>query len=378
MSSLTCPACYAATADGGLCTADTGKLKEAIETARWHRDQLIITTSRQDRLSADTVGGKSAEDPLPVNLKAGDILGELEASLATMAAALGSRQLLDLLQAGRQRLHLARVEHDDSVAAVARLAAQIDDDLPDEALHRILNAEAAVHQATRFLESVGGQMTLIGQGPDGEARWILGRLPDARLHADAARWLTVLRNLRSRTINAIDTPRELIPLGECGGELKLGQPEPCACACHAGGTVWRPPCDIDGGCGSVGCDNGMRPTGQRLVCDRRIYAEPGESVVTCPNCKTAHDVRVRRDAVLADSDHIHGRPRFLAAVMTAAGLRTTESMIRGWNRLGHIHQTFTDEANGETWYRLGDVREAWDKTRVSGDTQDNSNTHEAA
>lgn len=29
--------------------------------------------------------------------------------------------------------------------------------------------------------------------------------------------------------------------------------DPCACACHVGGA-YRPACDVDGGCGSIGCD----------------------------------------------------------------------------------------------------------------------------
>lgn len=367
MSELTCPACYAPTPDGGLCATDAANLKGAVEDARWQRDQLIITTSRQDKITADSVGGRNAETPLPVNLKAGELLDELEAGLTTLAATLGSRQLMDLLAEGRQRLHVRRVTHGELARDPDVDGAQLDQAAQD------------VHRAELFLESVSRQIALVGEGPDGAARWIIGhRLNDARLHPDAGRWIAAFASLKTRTLRTIDTPRELIPLGECKGEHTVGQPAPCACVCHTGSGPWRPQCDIVGGCGSVGCNDGIRTTAITIACDRRLYAEPGQSVVTCPNCRTTHEVRVRRDAVLKESDHVHGRPRFLAAVMTAAGLRTTESMIRGWKRLGYIQQTFTDEGNGETWYRLGDVRTAWDKTRITGSDEESSQKHEAA
>jgi hypothetical protein len=39
--------------------------------------------------------------------------------------------------------------------------------------------------------------------------------------------------------------------------------EPCGCACHVGGS-YRPPCDVTGGCGSIGCDGRGTVAGARL------------------------------------------------------------------------------------------------------------------
>ena len=191
-------------------------------------------------------------------------------------------------------------------------------------------------------------------GVTGKTVWLTGRLPALRVHPEAARLLGDLHRLTRAAWKAIDRPVELIPLGECGTPTQHPA-APCACTCHVGGTG----CDLPAGCG---CDNGWRPT-ITTPCPRRLYAEPGDTVVHCRTCGTGHDVRARRDQALTDAEHIHGRPPFLAAVMTAAGLPCTPSMIRNYaaRRTAGLTPTYTEHtpAGPVHWYRLGDIRAAW-------------------
>ena len=352
----TCPSCTAPSRDGLLCPADTGDLRTQLTAVPWLLDQLDVVLARQTRYAlggGGRVRGKDAEQPLPVHLAAGDVRRDLSRAVDALARELGSDRVPDLLQDARGALHTARAGH-------AQARAGGDPALAADWALRVADVEG-------FLQRLGSQVLTLAHGPRGRAAWILaGRLDAARALPDVAGHLTVLHRLHTKALRVIDRPVELIPLGECGATVQ-GQAmsgTPCGCACHAGGA-YRPPCDITGGCGTVGCDgHGTRTVAAAVWrCDRRVYAEPGKAIASCSGCGAQHDVRRRRDDALADYEYIQGRPDFLARVMTAVGLPVSTASIRGWAYRdrdrpaaeGVLHPTWTDPDSGVHWYRLGDV-----------------------
>lgn len=196
-----------------------------------------------------------------------------------------------------------------------------------------------------------GDPTLQGGGREC-AHWLLYNLAAVRVHEAADAILDEIVTQARACWRAVDAPLDLVPLGECGAPIKVSG-DPCLCSCQH--RPHGPGCDLPGGCGSLGCVDGWRT--YEVRCDRRLTVEVGQTVVTCRNCSTTHDVRRRRDEALGDSAYLEGLPSQLAGVLTALGMKCSAAMIRGFAARGRIKAKHTDGVR--TWYRLGDVHEAW-------------------
>jgi hypothetical protein len=84
MSDLVCPCCGNPSRDGGLCDTDEDRLAKTLAAAPDLLGELLVQASRQSVTSAH---GKSADEPLPLDLKAADLAAEYEALLLSWARA---------------------------------------------------------------------------------------------------------------------------------------------------------------------------------------------------------------------------------------------------------------------------------------------------
>lgn len=94
--------------------------------------------------------------------------------------------------------------------------------------------------------------------------------------------------------------------------------------------------------------------GTLVECGRALYARLDAATVTCPACRTRHDVATRREHLLAAADDTLTTAADAARILTRLGRPTTSAMVRGWVHRGHL--THTDMRGYDPLYRLGDVR----------------------
>lgn len=130
MSGLECPCCGNPSRDGGLCDADEDRLAKTLGQAPELLDELLIQASRQSVTSA---ASKSADTPLPVDLKAADLAAGYEALLLSWAQAVAAYGDPSLPGSGRsaarwlaERIYEVRV-HDAAGEIVDELTAHAKD-----------------------------------------------------------------------------------------------------------------------------------------------------------------------------------------------------------------------------------------------------------
>lgn len=123
----------------------------------------------------------------------------------------------------------------------------------------------------------------------------------------------------------------------------------CACACHNGLDY---PCDITGGCGS------QDVVLEAELCDRDLYATPGDSNVRCPQCRTSHPVAQRRSILLAEARDTELPLRTVAHVCVTL-LDDEPSVQRFIERLNNWIQrgtlVWSGNDGGTRLYRVGDI-----------------------
>lgn len=372
-TSTACPAC-GERSDGGLGPGCTGRLLTLLDadTAPTRSaglvtllDELDTTFARQS-VHGTHSGARSATRPLPANLYAAGVAERLRTGLRTWANVHGAGEVPE--RAAYAVLEAATATSSAAALRTAHQHATAAEDLPDAARATLDALAAELEQAivrAEHLRAVSGALTsmatALATGPAGHAAYLAAHITRVRTHPAAASMLRDLAQLADAAERAIDTPPELIPLGECGGEQRVpGAGTSCGCACHTG-SAYRAECTLDGGCGSHGCRNGTIPATR--PCTRRLYAEPGQDMVVCRDCKTIVRVEARRDEVIAAQRHVQGRPPFLADVCRALGLPITASMIRNWavplaNGRARLTASHTDH-DGNRWFRLADVRDTW-------------------
>jgi hypothetical protein len=165
-----CTICSSPTGDSGrLCRTHTDQLAAELATVPDIVDELQITRTRQDRVSAGKHGGRSATKPLPWNEHAAQRAFELNATLNAWA--------LDTSRLGEDERDLLAEHHHSDTAAVAR--------------------------------------------------WLARNLRTLRQHADAGQAFDELTNAIREARRAVDRPQDYIPLGACGNLVEdLEQPCP--------------------------------------------------------------------------------------------------------------------------------------------------------
>lgn len=91
-------------------------------------------------------------------------------------------------------------------------------------------------------------------------------------------------------------------------------------------------------------------------CDAELYARPGAAVVSCPRCHTAHDVKARREHLLAAAEDQLLHAAWIAQAVTALGDHITQVQITRWVNAGRLLAHGVD-LMGRATYRVGDVRQ---------------------
>jgi hypothetical protein len=102
VSQLLCLRCGNPSRDGGLCDADTSVLRDNLRHAAGLLDDLDISTTMQSVLFSQSRKVRSAEPPMPVNLKSSDLAAGYDSLLVSWARACGADEDRDLFGTGRQ------------------------------------------------------------------------------------------------------------------------------------------------------------------------------------------------------------------------------------------------------------------------------------
>lgn len=101
--------------------------------------------------------------------------------------------------------------------------------------------------------------------------------------------------------------------GKCGRDLvpeRAHDGFACGCSCHHGED-----CDVPEGCGDESTIPGV-------LCERGLYASPGNNWIRCPECGTTWDVEQRRESLLKEARDEIAPIRTIAKVLV--GLMDTE------------------------------------------------------
>lgn len=111
-----CAICSSPTGDSGrLCRTHTDELHRDLQAVGWIVGELEVTITRQDRVAAERHGGRSAERPLPFNLRASDKASDLNTTINAWA--------LDTSRLGEdERDQLSEHHHTDTTAVAGWLA----------------------------------------------------------------------------------------------------------------------------------------------------------------------------------------------------------------------------------------------------------------
>lgn len=166
-----------------------------------------------------------------------------------------------------------------------------------------------------------------------------------------------LSHVRRTLERFVDRPADRWYAGLCG---YVSEPErahdgdTCGCACHVGPSYV---CDVPGGCGLE------YATTAAVVCERPLWAKPGQHEIRCSDCGSTWDVAERRSYLLTEAeDRLATIPEIVRTVATLAdlGLDTgrTEKRVQKWAERGLI--TARDvrplgEVAMVKLYRFGDV-----------------------
>jgi hypothetical protein len=152
--------------------------------------------------------------------------------------------------------------------------------------------------------------------------------------------------------------------GICSAELEAERPHSsatCLCDCHAG---LDQACSVEGGC-----------TPELLVipavfCDRDLYATPGSTYVTCPQCRTQWLLHERRHIMLeAARDTLLPVQIIASAVVSLIegepSTRRLTERLNKWVQRGTIDDYGVRYVLGRPVrvYRLGDVLDTLGQTR---------------
>lgn len=96
------------------------------------------------------------------------------------------------------------------------------------------------------------------------------------------------------------------------------------------------------------------------TCVADLWALAGSDDVTCRDCGTAHAVRERQDKNLEAARDVVAYRETVATALTANGRYLTGDLIRKWHTRGLL-KVAGHGSTGRKMYRLGDVKDLWDK-----------------
>jgi hypothetical protein len=152
--------------------------------------------------------------------------------------------------------------------------------------------------------------------------WLLQYTGWLRHHEAAADALTEIRDAVARVRRLIDISPVMVYIGPCTAQ-------------------W---------------DDGVTST----RCTGDLWAAEGALDAVCRVCGTKWDVRTRHEANLEAARDVVAYRETVATALTANGRYLTGDLIRKWHTRGLLRVWRTD-ANGRKMYRLGDVKDLWDK-----------------
>lgn len=177
----------------------------------------------------------------------------------------------------------------------------------------------------RLLTETSRPTALILGGSPAQARWLAANTT----HIAARPWAGTLDHDLAHHLDnawrAIDRPEDRLYVGPCGTL------QPAA------------------------VDRGLPSRAVPAPCPRRLWARPDQTAVTCPACRTIHQVADRQETMLAAAEGLDlPGPQIASALTTMTRRRISPSTIRSWAHRGQLTQRGTDPT-GRKLYRVGDV-----------------------
>lgn len=115
------------------------------------------------------------------------------------------------------------------------------------------------------------------------------------------------------------------------------------------------------------CPNVIAATGGAILCNTPLYAQRGDTFITCPRCHTAHDGARLEQRHLADVGHHLFRVTHLLGILAQLGEPVSTGAFYNWRDKGKIRPAAWERPDGTVGrhsknradvalYRLVDVR----------------------
>lgn len=308
-----------------------GKHRTELERALGNVAALVadaeVTGARLGR--SDDAGGRgSAERPIPVDLRAREVLWALGNTLGTWL-----RVVAELVEASPPVAGpVCPVCPHGSCAAIrwgwpvtpAPIVCQARD-----------GKGCVVHD---------GHGSWPADHPASMAAWLLLHVAELlRLPAAGEAVDEITAAVRS-VERLVDRRADELFAGPCNAPPQ--QPDDgCGCGCHRSGDRR--------GCSTCGTADG----GHVPVCGADVWARPGSAFAWCQRCRWRYDVAQRRDWLLAAVEHVLVSATDLARAVSRLGALDepiTPSMVRNWADRGMIVAHGVD-GQGRPLYRVGEV-----------------------
>lgn len=190
---------------------------------------------------------------------------------------------------------------------------------------KITEARQCVAALQEWARHVGGD----GRGARSAALTLLGADEWFRESDQAPRAGRVILQIRAALRRAVDRPAARFYAGKCGAELTT-------LVVDQDGDVLTPALEVS-------------------TCDGDVYAEPGDPLALCSECRVGHPVVERRETLLAALEWVQlPLPEILAALPVLIGSRPEPATVRQWRARGRLEAASTTPT-GVALYRAGDV-----------------------
>lgn len=205
--------------------------------------------------------------------------------------------------------------------------------LPFAASAEIDQAHAGVAILVEWARHVAGNPPAAARTSTQRARWASAALlasrewfqADEQAHEAARAVLQIRAALR----RAVDRPAARFYAGRCGAELTT-------LVLDCAGEILTPRAEV-------------------TTCDGDVYAEPGDPLALCAECRVCHPVVERRDALLGALEwEVLPLPEILAALPVLTGRNPDPATVRQWRARGRLEPAQVTPA-GVRLYRGGDV-----------------------
>jgi len=161
------------------------------------------------------------------------------------------------------------------------------------------------------------QVKLAPKSAVAQCGWLEAHIPSIATLAWSSALLRDVQAAEKRLQRILDKSDTGWYAGQCGAVLaneRVHDAQSCICECHNGYACSDPEvCDWE------------VPMFAAVVCERGMYASPGQKYLRCPECGTSHDTDMRRAQMMAE---VEGRVAPVSVIARAiVGLVDSETSV---------------------------------------------------